>query len=54
LVVQQFDANARAPGPARVVLDSVHVDISNFSMALGDTRLRSPGGRLACLPHGAW
>lgn len=39
VLVQHFDTNGEALGTARVVLDPVHVDIRNFSMALSDTRL---------------
>lgn len=39
LVVRHFDASGQALGAERVVLDPVYVDISNFSMALDDTRL---------------
>lgn len=39
LVVQQFDANAQALGPARVVVDPVNTHIINIKMALSGTRL---------------
>jgi hypothetical protein len=39
MVIQHFDASGQMLGGARVISDPVAADISNFSMALSDTRL---------------